>query len=176
MIRIVIAEDQELLLGVIGALLNLEEDIEVVGQATNGQEAIALVHELQPDICIMDIEMPVMNGLDAADALISSDCRIIIMTTFARIGYVERAQESGVRGYLLKDSPSKDLIRSIRSIMNGKQIYSPELIDHDTSEFGEGVETFSEFQNDTCYRPKNPFRNVRKYFSTIIDKMKLPTG
>ncbi len=68
MIRIVIAEDQEMLLGVIGSFLNLEEDIEVIGQARNGKEAITLVNRLKPDVCIMDIEMPIMNGLKAADA------------------------------------------------------------------------------------------------------------
>src|SRR6478609_6965657 len=135
MIRIVIAEDQEMLLGVIGALLNLEEDMEVVGQARNGQEALTLVHRLQPDVCIMDIEMPEMSGLEAADVLIpAAGCKVIILTTFARTGYFERARKAGVRGYLLKDSPSEELACSIRSIMDGNLIYSSELLDYDTSE------------------------------------------
>jgi len=176
MIRIVIADDQELLLSVIGTLLNLEEDMEVVGQAKNGKEAVALVQEMQPDICIMDIEMPVMNGLDAADALYSTGCKIIIMTTFARIGYMERAQQAGVRGYLLKDSPSHELVLSIRSIMNGNQIYSPELADHVSSNHRKRIEPSSHSQSETCHRTYKVLMNVKRYFSTIIDKMKLPTG
>ncbi len=97
MIRIVIAEDQEMLLGVIGSLLDLEVDMEVVGQASNGEEALTLVHRLQPDVCIMDIEMPEMSGLEAADALKSSGCKVIILTTFARTGYFERCSKSGCK-------------------------------------------------------------------------------
>ena len=120
MIRIVIAEDQEMLLGVIGSLLNLEEDMEVVGQARNGEEALTLVHRLQPDVCIMDIEMPEMSGLEAAEALMPFGCKVIILTTFARTGYFERARKADVRGYLLKDSPSEELVCSIRSIIGWK--------------------------------------------------------
>lgn len=95
MIRIVIAEDQGMMLGALGSLLNLEEDMEVVGMAKNGEEAVALVKEQQPDVCIMDIEMPVMTGLDAAEALRGKDCKIIILTTFARTGYFDRARKAG---------------------------------------------------------------------------------
>ncbi|MBA9026857.1 response regulator transcription factor [Peribacillus huizhouensis] len=129
MIRIVIAEDQRMLLGALGSLLDLEEDMEVVGKASNGEEALALVHRLQPDICIMDIEMPVKSGLDVAEELKGHSCRIIILTTFARTGYFERARKAGVGGYLLKDSPSEDLASSIRIIMDGRRIYAPELVD-----------------------------------------------
>src|SRR3954452_14875666 len=129
MIRIVIAEDQEMLLGVIGSLLNLEEDMEVVGRAKNGEEALLLVQQLQPDVCIMDIEMPEMSGLEAADALMLTRCKVIILTTFARTGYFERARKAGVRGYLLKDSPIEELVSSIRTIMDGRRIYAPELVD-----------------------------------------------
>lgn len=129
MVRIVIAEDQGMLLGALGSLLGLEETIEVVGMAKNGQEAVDLVQQLQPDICIMDIEMPIKTGLDAAEELKDSGCRIIILTTFARAGYFERARNAGVRGYLLKDSPIEELVHSIHSIMDGRKIYAPELID-----------------------------------------------
>lgn len=128
-IRIVIAEDQNLLLGALGALLELEEDFTVVGKAANGEEVLELVRETRPDICLMDIEMPVMTGLDAAEQLKAEDCKVIILTTFARPGYFERAKKANVRGYLLKDSPSETLANSIRQIMKGKRIYSPELID-----------------------------------------------
>ncbi len=129
MIRIVIAEDQRLLLGALSSLLNLEEDMEVVGKAHNGEEALNLINSCQPDVCIMDIEMPLMSGLDVAETLKGSTCKFIILTTFARPGYFERAREAGVSGYLLKDSPSEDLARSIRTIMEGRRVYAPELID-----------------------------------------------
>ncbi|WP_391118913.1 response regulator [Psychrobacillus sp. L3] len=129
MIRIVIAEDQRMVLGALGSLLDLEEDMEVVGKANNGEEALQLIHQLQPDICIMDIEMPVKSGLDAADELKNETCKVIILTTFARSGYFERARKAGVSGYLLKDSPSEELANSIRIIMDGRRIYAPELVD-----------------------------------------------
>ena len=129
MIRIVIAEDQGMMLGALGSLLNLEEDMEVVGKAKNGAEAVDLVKEQLPDVCIMDIEMPIKTGLDAAEELKGTDCKIIILTTFARTGYFERARKAGVRGYLLKDSPIEELVNSIRTIMDGRRIYAPELVD-----------------------------------------------
>jgi two-component system response regulator DesR len=129
MIRIVLAEDQRLLLGALGSLLDLEEDMEVVGKASNGEEALALVNRLQPDICIMDIEMPIKSGLDVAEEMKEQSCKVIILTTFARTGYFERARKAGVSGYLLKDSPSEELANSIRIIMDGRRIYAPELVD-----------------------------------------------
>jgi two-component system response regulator DesR len=165
MIRIVLAEDQKMLLGVMGSLLNLEEDMEVVGMARDGAEAIILVQELQPDVCIMDVEMPKMSGLEAAEVLMSAGCQVIMVTTFARNGYVERAMKAGVRGYLLKDSPSKELVCSIRSIMDGERIYSPELIDHQK----DGIE---EAKDPHVTQKKLPM--VKKYISTILNKMKWP--
>ncbi len=129
MIRIVIAEDQRMVLGALGSLLNLEEDMEVIGKANNGDEALKLIQQLQPDICIMDIEMPIKSGLDAAEELKDNPCKVIILTTFARSGYFERARKAGVNGYLLKDSPSEELANSIRIIMDGRRIYAPELVD-----------------------------------------------
>lgn len=130
MIRIVIVEDQRMLLGALGSLLDLEEDMEVVGMASNGEEALTLVLNLQPDVCIMDIEMPGKTGLDAAEEIKSRGLgsKVIILTTFARTGYFERAVKAGVSGYLLKDSPSDELARAIRSVMHGKRIYAPELV------------------------------------------------
>lgn len=171
MIRIVIAEDQELLLGAMGSLLNLEEDMEVVGQASNGKEALELVHRLQPDVCIMDIEMPEMSGLEAAEALMKFGCKVMILTTFARRGYYQRALQADIRGYLLKDSPSEVLASSIRSIVDGDRIFCPELIDEDSSEHEPEIE---EFQR--CLQPQTKVTTVRNYLTTIIDKMKMPTG
>ncbi|KGP80530.1 response regulator transcription factor [Paenibacillus sp. UMB7766-LJ446] len=129
MIRIVIAEDQRMMLGALSSLLNLEEDMEVVGRASNGQEALALVREHMPDICLMDIEMPVKSGLEAAEELKGMNCKVIILTTFARTGYFERALKGGVRGYLLKDSPIEELAEAIRQVMNGRRIFAPDLVD-----------------------------------------------
>jgi len=178
MIRIVIAEDQGMLLEAIGSLLNLEEDMEVVGKARNGEEALTLVRRLKPDVCIMDIEMPEKGGLEAAEALTLCECKVIILTTFLKDGYFERAQKADVRGYLLKDSPSDELACSIRSIMNGNRIYVNELMDlgssYDERET-EGLEPvggsikISNQQRDT-------YGMVRHYFSTIMDKMKRPAG
>ncbi len=129
MIRIVIAEDQRMLLGALGSLLDLEEDMQVVGKASDGATAVELVRQLRPDVCIMDIEMPGVSGLEAAEQLKDSGCRVIILTTFARAGYFERAIKAGVGGYLLKDSPSEELASTIRSVLAGRRVYAPELVD-----------------------------------------------
>ncbi|MNJ41626.1 Transcriptional regulatory protein DegU [compost metagenome] len=130
MISIIIAEDQRMLRGALASLLDMEEDLQVVGQAENGAEALALVERVQPDVLLMDIEMPGQSGLDIAELLKqrSSPCRVIILTTFARPGYFERAVQAGVHGYLLKDEPSDKLAESIRRVMSGHREISPELI------------------------------------------------
>ncbi|MGG3622773.1 response regulator transcription factor [Bacillus gobiensis] len=130
MIRIIIAEDQRMLRGALGSLLDLEDDIEVVGQAANGEEALSLIDQLLPDICLIDIEMPIKSSLEVAEKLhtLKSACRGVILTTFARPGYFERAVKVGVHGYLLKDGPSEDLAEAIRNVMKGKCEIAPALI------------------------------------------------
>ncbi|MFE3975301.1 MULTISPECIES: response regulator transcription factor [unclassified Peribacillus] len=181
MIRIVIAENQQMLLEAISSLLNLEEDIEIAGQASNGEEAITLVHQLKPDVCIMDMEMPVKSGLEAAEALKSFECKVIILTTFRRTGYFQLALKANVSGYLLKDNPSEELASSIRSVMDGKRIYSPELMDESSNnndqEMGVlGLLADGQTTLDPSNQQSNTIGTVRKYFSTIKDKMKLPAG
>ncbi|MHA6486765.1 two-component system response regulator YvfU [Bacillus cabrialesii] len=129
MIRLFIAEDQRMLLGALGSLLDLEEDMEVIGQALNGEEALKAILKLEPDVCIMDIEMPVRSGLDVAEELMQKGCgsKVIILTTFARPGYFERAVKAGVHGYLLKDGEIDDLADAIRKCVKGKRVFSPEL-------------------------------------------------
>ncbi|MEG7379260.1 two-component system response regulator YvfU [Bacillus subtilis] len=129
MIRLFIAEDQRMLLGALGSLLDLEEDMEVIGQALNGEEALKAILKLEPDVCIMDIEMPVRSGLDVAEELMLKGCgsKVIILTTFARPGYFERAVKAGVHGYLLKDGEIDDLADAIRKCVKGKRVFSPEL-------------------------------------------------
>ncbi|EKN67870.1 two component transcriptional regulator, LuxR family [Schinkia azotoformans MEV2011] len=182
MINIVIAEDQQLLLGAFGSLLELEDDMKVVGKASNGDEAIALVRKFQPDVCIMDIEMPGRTGLDAAEELKGSDCKIIILTTFARTGYFQRALKAGVNGYLLKDSPSEELANSIRSVVAGKRIYAPELIE---VAYGEGnpltdreIEVLglvADGKNTKEIADELSIKagTVRNYISTILDKLEV---
>ena len=182
MIKIVIAEDQGMLLGAMKSLLSMEDDMEVVGIAQNGEEAVKQVRELRPDICIMDIEMPVKTGLDAAEVLKDDDCKIIILTTFARPGYFERARKAGVRGYLLKDSPIEELVNSIRVIMDGRRIYAPELVDFVYEDDSENPLTERESQvlelvaegKTTKEIAAELFLSagtVRNYISTILDKL-----
>ncbi|CUB27201.1 Transcriptional regulatory protein DegU [Bacillus subtilis] len=129
MIRLFIAEDQRMLLGALGSLLDLEEDMTVIGQALNGEEALKAILKLEPDVCIMDIEMPVRSGLDVAEELMKKGCgsKVIILTTFARPGYFERAVKAGVHCYLLKDGEIDDLADAIRKCVKGKRVFSPEL-------------------------------------------------
>ena len=182
MIRIVIAEDQQMMLGALGSLLNLEEDLEVVGKAGNGEEAIALVKQFQPDVCIMDIEMPIKTGLEAEEELKGLNCKVIILTTFARTGYFQRALKAGVNGYLLKDSPSEELANTIRSVMDGKKIYAPELMDDFYSEENplterekEVLELVADGRNtkEIAEELKLKSGTVRNYISTILDKLEV---
>ena len=112
---ILIAEDQGMLLGALSALLDLEPDMQVVGKASNGKEALAMAEALTPDIVITDIEMPEMTGLELAQCIQQRQLtsKVIILTTFARSGYLRRAMDYGVKGYLLKDAPSDDLANAI---------------------------------------------------------------
>ncbi|MEH7386992.1 response regulator transcription factor [Bacillus sp. JJ1521] len=182
MIRIVIAEDQRMVLGALGSLLNLEDDMEVVGMVNNGQEAISLVKELNPDICMMDIEMPLKTGLEAAEELKETDCKVIILTTFARTGYFQRALKAGVKGYLLKDSPSDELADSIRNVMSGKRVYAPELMDDLYSDENpltdrerEVLELVADGKNTKEIADELRIKagTVRNYISTILDKLEV---
>ncbi|MGZ9582966.1 response regulator [Paenibacillus marinisediminis] len=132
MIRIVIVEDQRMLRGAFASLLDLEEDMQVIGEAANGNEAIAIIERLQPDVVLMDIEMPHRSGLEVAETLKERglNCHIIMLTTFAKPGYFERAIQAEVSGYLLKDGPIEQLTESIRCVMQGKRQIAPELIYH----------------------------------------------
>ena len=120
-LRIVVAEDQALVLGAIAALLTLEPDLTVVGRAVDGDAALALVRALEPDILLSDIEMPGLTGLEVAAAIAAErlPTATVIVTTFARPGYLARARAAGVRGYLLKDAPVEELAAAIRTVAAG---------------------------------------------------------
>ena len=128
-ITIVIAEDQKMVLGALRALLEIEPGLRVVGEAHNGKEALQLVAKHRPDIVLTDIEMPEMTGLELAAAVQKAAyaTRVIILTTFARAGYLRRAMEAGAAGYLLKDSPAAALADAVRRVHAGGKAVAPEL-------------------------------------------------
>ena len=128
-IRVVIAEDQGMVLGALAALLEIQGDISVVAQARNGKEALQAVLTHRPDVFITDIEMPEMTGLDVAGELKRgrSTTRVIILTTFARAGYLRRALDAGASGYLLKDMRAEELAESVRRVHRGLRVVDPEL-------------------------------------------------
>ena len=120
-IRVLLAEDQTLVLGALAALLSLEDDLDVVGTAADGAEALMQVHTLRPDVLVTDIEMPRLSGLDLAERVRQEapQTRVVIVTTFTRAGYLRRALDAGARGYLLKDAPSHELADAIRRVHAG---------------------------------------------------------
>lgn len=128
-IRILLAEDQALVRGALTALLNLEEDLEVVAEVSKGDQVLLTAKKTKPDIALLDIEMPGSDGLSAAEALHKNlpSCRIVILTTFGRSGYLRRAMESGAVGFLLKDAPADQLAIAIRRVMAGERVVDPEL-------------------------------------------------
>ncbi len=128
-IKVVLAEDQTMVRGALAALLELEPDIRVAGQASNGREAHRLVQSLRPDVLVTDIEMPEMTGLELASTLKQADCktRVVILTTFARPGYLRRALDAGARGYLLKDRPASELAEAVRRVHAGLRSIDPDL-------------------------------------------------
>lgn len=129
MIRVVIAEDQALVLGALAALLSLENDIEIVARVGDGAAAMDAVRAYKPDILLSDIEMPKLSGLDVAEAITKENLatKVFIVTTFGRAGYLRRAMDAGVRGYLLKDAPADVLAAAIRKIAAGGRAIAPEL-------------------------------------------------
>ena len=128
-IRVLLAEDQTMLRGALAALLDLEPDITVIAQATNGREALKLARLHAPDVVITDIEMPERTGLELADDLRHStpSPHVIILTTFARAGYLRRALDAGARGYMLKDRPASELAEAVRRVHAGLRAIDPAL-------------------------------------------------
>ena len=129
MIKVLIVEDQALVRGAISALLQLEDNIEVIGQAEDGLHALELIKTQEPDLVLSDIEMPNMTGLELVEKLNqqSPHIKTAIMTTFSRAGYIRRAIEAGVGGFILKEAPSDSLVKAIGDIMQGKTVIDPEL-------------------------------------------------
>jgi two-component system response regulator DesR len=128
-IRILLAEDQGMVRGALATLLDLEPDIEVVAQVAGGDQVVAEARRTGPDIALLDIEMPGLDGLSAAAALRTAvpACRVLILTTFGRPGYLRRAIDAGVSGFLVKDGPVEDLAHAIRRVLAGERVIDPKL-------------------------------------------------
>ena len=129
MIRVLLAEDQAMVRGALSALLSREPDIEVVAEVARGDEVVEAALATQPDVALLDIEMPGGSGIEAAQALHQAlpTCRSVILTTFGRSGYLRRAMESGAVGFLLKDAPASELAIALRRVMAGERVVDPEL-------------------------------------------------
>jgi two-component system response regulator DesR len=129
LIKVLLAEDQGMMRGALALLLGLEDDFEVVGQVSAGDRIVPTALEVRPDVAVLDIEMPGRSGLDAAADLHAElpSCKILIVTTFGRPGYLRRAMEAGASGFLVKDGPVEDLARAIRRVLAGERVVDPEL-------------------------------------------------
>lgn len=129
MIRVLLAEDQAMVLGALSALLGLEDDIEVVGAAADGESAWRELQRLKPDLLVTDIEMPGLTGLELAQRIQRQELatKVVIVTTFARAGFLRRALDAGVAGYLLKDAPAEDLAGALRKVHAGGRAIDPQL-------------------------------------------------
>jgi two-component system response regulator DesR len=129
MVRLLLADDQELIRSALAALLGLEEDFEVVATVGRGDEVVAAAKEHQPDVALLDIDMPGIDGLAAAAVLAQEvpGCRSLILTTFGRPGYLRRAMESGARGFVVKDAPPRQLADAIRRVAAGERVVDPAL-------------------------------------------------
>jgi two-component system response regulator DesR len=181
-IRVILAEDQGLVLGALAALLEIEGDISVIAQVRNGKEAVDAVVAHKPDVLITDIEMPLMTGLDAAAELKRRklNTRVIILTTFARAGYLRRAMEAGALGYMLKDMRAEELAEAVRRVHQGLRVIHPDLATEAWSEMdpltdrerqvlrlaGEGMQS-----GDIAAELNLSEGTVRNYLSEAISKM-----
>lgn len=128
-IRLLIADDQALVRGALGALLDLEDDLEVCALAADGAEALRLVAETKPDVCLMDIQMPGMDGVEATRRIreVSPGTRVLVVTTFARPGYLRAALDAGASGFIVKDTPAEQLADAVRRVHAGLRVLDPAL-------------------------------------------------
>lgn len=182
-IRVLLAEDQAMVRGALSALLSLEEDVEIVAEASRGDEVVPAALEALPDVALLDIEMPGGDGLAAAAALAERlpSCRVIIVTTFGRAGYLKRAMESGALGFLIKDAPAPELAAAIRRVMAGERVVDPALA---AAALSEGENPLTERERETLSASANGATiadvaarlhlsegTVRNYLSTAIKKL-----
>jgi two-component system, NarL family, response regulator DesR len=179
----VLAEDQAMVRGALSALLSLEDDIEIVAEASRGDEVLPAALDTLPDVALLDIEMPGGDGLEAAAVLHERlpSCLVVILTTFGRSGYLRRAMESGAVGFLLKDAPASELAEAIRSAMKGERVVDPALA---AAALSEGDNPLTERERevlaaseggatieDIAARLYLSEGTVRNYLSTAIKKL-----
>ena len=182
-IRVLLAEDQAMVRGALSALLSLEEDIEIVAQVSRGDEVVPAALASLPDVALLDIEMPGGDGLEAAAALKEGlpSCRVVVMTTFGRTGYLKRAMESGAAGFLLKDAPASELAAAIRRVMRGERVVDPGLA---AAALSEGESPLTDREREVLSASANGATiedvaaklylsegTVRNYLSTAIKKL-----
>jgi two-component system response regulator DesR len=182
-VRVLLAEDQAMVRGALAALLALEEDIAVVAQAARGDEVLSAALAAQPDVALLDIEMPGGDGLAAAAELRERlpSCRVVILTTFGRTGYLRRAMESGAAGFLLKDAPAAELAAAIRRVVGGELVVDPALAASALSERGSpltdrerdvlAASVDGATIRDVAARLFLSEGTVRNYLSTAIQKL-----
>jgi two-component system response regulator DesR len=182
-VRVLLAEDQAMVRGALSALLSLEDDIEIVAEASRGDEVLPAALDTLPDVALLDIEMPGGDGLEAAAVLHERlpSCLVLILTTFGRSGYLRRAMESGAVGFLLKDAPASDLAEAIRRAVKGERVVDPALAaaalsegDNPLTEREREVLAASEIGatiEDIAARLYLSEGTVRNYLSTAIKKL-----
>jgi two-component system response regulator DesR len=182
-VRVLLAEDQAMVRGALSALLSLEDDIEIVAEASRGDEVLPAALDTLPDVALLDIEMPGGDGLEAAAILHERlpSCLVVILTTFGRSGYLKRAMESGAVAFLLKDAPAYELADAIRRAMKGERVVDPALAADALSE-GDNPLTEREREvlaaseggatiEDIAARLHLSAGTVRNYLSTAIKKL-----
>ena len=182
-IRVLIAEDQAMVRGALSALLTLEDDVEIVAEISRGDEVVPAALDSLPDVALLDIEMPGGDGLTAAAVLWERlpSCRVIILTTFGRAGYLKRAMESGAAGFLLKDSLASELATAIRRVMHGERVVDPVLA---AAALSEGESPLTEREREVLVASANGATieevarklylsegTVRNYLSNAIKKL-----
>ncbi len=182
-VRVLLAEDQAMVRGALSALLSLEDDIEIVAEASRGDEILPAAVDALPDVALLDIEMPGGDGLEAAAVLRQQlpSCRVVILTTFGRSGYLKRAMESGAVGFLLKDAPASKLAEAIHRVMEDERVVDPALA---AAALSEGDNPLTERERevlavseggapieDIAARLYLSEGTVRNYLSTAIKKL-----
>jgi two-component system, NarL family, response regulator DesR len=147
MTRILLAEDQAMVRGALAALLAMERDLEVVAEVGRGDEIVAAALTARPDVALLDIELPGLDGLSAAAQLRAAvpGCRVVMLTTFGRPGYLRRAMEAGASGFLLKDAPAADLADAVRRVARGQRVVDPGLA---LAALSEGANPLSERERE----------------------------
>lgn len=187
MIRVLLAEDQAMVRGALAALLNREQDISIVAEVARGDEVVEAALEAQPDVALLDIEMPGATGIEAAGELHARlpACKILILTTFGRPGYLRRAMEQGVVGFLVKDAPAAQLATAIRRAVAGERVVDPVLA---TAALSEGDNPLTEREQTVLQLVRQGASNaeiaaalaltegtVRNYLSTAMQKVNATT-